>query len=112
MALLDNMYAPYSHLMHKFAEDPSITRLDLNSSNESSPPNPRLNYGGVVSLKLEQNSQPNFRPYDNSQNNINEDNRNKDLKVIHFLSLFSAFLHFYDLKRRDCLSLTRPFFRE
>ena len=51
MALLDNMYAPYSHLMryhhhqsvaesnHNTTPDPSITRLDINvsGSSESSP---------------------------------------------------------------------------
>ena len=96
MALLDNMYAPYSHLMQRaFSNasetDPSITRL--NSSNESSPPTsavhhhninrsiPAGHYGGTVmtmNLKLEQT---NFRPFVHpespaaQENNINEDNR-------------------------------------
>ena len=96
MALLDNMYAPYSHLM-RFANngpsencDPSITRLDVagNSSNESSPTaiaRPAGHYGGVMTMNLKLEAHQNFRPYVSDspglENNINEDNR-RDNKVI------------------------------
>ena len=101
MALLDNMYAPYSHLMRfnqsdspSAGTDPSITRLDINvSSSDSSPPTAHkgqsfapkgAHYGGVMTmnLKLEPN---NFRPFatdsPNQENNINEENRREQQKV-------------------------------
>ena len=114
MALLDNMYAPYSHLMQRAfngtgntMEDPSITKL--NSSNESSPPTVHHNrqsintdnhpakfghYGGtVMTMNLKTfEKQTNFRPFSHPEspvareNNINEDNR-KDAKVMNFSDL-------------------------
>lgn len=105
MALLDNMYAPYSHLMQRFSasqtsEPTELTRLDINlghnnqpSSTDSSPTSnqhsrpPPATYGGVIqtmNLKLENRPPFNIHNHtDNSttqENNINEDNR-KDLKV-------------------------------
>lgn len=80
MALLDNMYAPYSHLMQRFnsappiPEDPSITKLDITSNTNEVIAHNRGHYGGVMTMKLEQ------RSYGGQENNINEDNR-KDSKV-------------------------------
>ena len=80
MALLDNMYAPYSHLMQRFnsappiPEDPSITKLDIASNTNEVIAHNRGHYGGVMTMKLEQ------RSYGGQENNINEDNR-KDSKV-------------------------------
>ena len=80
MALLDNMYAPYSHLMQRFnsappiPEDPSITKLDITSNANEVIAHNRGHYGGVMTMKLEQ------RSYGGQENNINEDNR-KDSKV-------------------------------
>ena len=113
MALLDNMYAPYSHLMrfnqseacNSSTTDPSITRLDINvsSSDNSSPPSApkghipresRAHYGGVMTmnLKLEPN---NFRPFatesPGQENNINEENRRDHQKVL-FHKYFSEML--------------------
>ena len=108
MALLDNMYSPYSQLMQRFTSsavseihhDPSITRLDINvqnnSSNESSPTtvhsNSRVNghYGGSVMtmpLKFDP-SQTNLRAFaaaaahsEAQENNINEDNRKEKVNI-------------------------------
>ena len=88
MALLDNMYAPYSHLMQRFnsahpaPEDPSITKLDITSNTNEVIANNRGHYGGVMTMKLEQ------RSYAGQENNINEDNR-KDSKVWIILFCFS-----------------------
>ena len=108
MALLDNMYAPYSHLMQRaftnntqIPEDPSITRLNSSAgSNESSPPNTvhhnRLNavntsdchpaskfghYGGTVmtmNLKLEQANFRHFVSHPESPVAAQENNINED----------------------------------
>ena len=80
MALLDNMYAPYSHLMRfNPSEDPSITKLDITSNANEVISNNRGHYGGVMTMKLEQT-----RNYVGQENNINEDNR-KDSKVMKIL---------------------------
>ena len=107
MALLDNMYAPYSHLMQRaftnntqIPEDPSITRLNSSAgSNESSPPtvhHNRLNgvntsdchpaskfghYGGTVmtmNLKLEQANFRHFVSHPESPVAAQENNINED----------------------------------
>ena len=106
MALLDNMYAPYSHLMQRaftnntqIPEDPSITRLNSSTgSNESSPPNTvhhnRLqavntdcppskfgHYGGTVmtmNLKLEQANFRHFVSHPESPGAAQENNINED----------------------------------
>lgn len=113
MALLDNMYAPYSHLMQRFSASQNqaseasaeLTRLDINlgannqpSSTDSSPNQgsrpPPATYGGVIqtmNLKLE-NRPPFIHDHSATQeNNINEDNR-KDLKVMNILLTESLLL--------------------